>query len=183
MFRILKFLLIFAVIVACVSWLVNNNGEVVINWLGYEIVTDIFVIIALCALSLFLIFVLAYMLTKIFSFRFSFITDKLVDRSNAKKLKRMKKDSEVAYSYLTKVLALLDESEVKLAKKEYKKFCALTKNEDIIEYLDFRFKYFDSDFYKNSLQKVAGGAPGSSPDVAEGGDSYFSFASKKGWGK
>ena len=93
MFRILKFLLIFAVIVACVSWLVNNNGEVVINWLGYEIVTDIFVIIALCALSLFLIFVLAYVLTKIFSFRFSFITDKLVDRSNAKKLKRMEKNT------------------------------------------------------------------------------------------
>ncbi len=183
MFKILKFLLIFAVLAAGVSWIINNNGEVVINWLGYEIVTDIFMIVALAILSLFFIFLLTYFLTKIFSFRFSFITEKFIDRSNAKKLERVKKDQEVAYEYLTKVMAYLDEHDVKTAKKFYKKFCALVKNEQIIEYLDFRFRYFESEFYQKGLQKDVGNSPGSSPGALEGRDSYFSFAKQKGWHK
>lgn len=181
MLRILKILLLLVVIVISASWLINNNGEVVINWLGYEIVTDIFMIMALVIVSIIFIFVFAYLLMKIFSFRISNITAKFVDRSNAKKLDRAKKDQEVAYEYLTKIMAYLDEQDVKLAKKFYKKFCALVKNKEIIEYLDFRFKYFESDFYKMNKQIAMDGAPGSSPGKNDGGETYFTFAKDKGW--
>jgi len=182
MFRILKFLLIFAIIIAGVSWLINNNGEVVINWLGYEIVTDIFMIIALSILSLIFIFLITYLLTKIFSFKISSITAKFVDRSNAKKLERERKDREVAYQCLTKVLAYLDEHEIKMARKFYKKFRGVVNNEEIIEYLDFRFKYFESGSYQKGLQKKTSNTPGGSPDMG-GDDDYFNFTKRKGWSK
>lgn len=183
MFRVLKILLLMVVIVGAVSWLINNNGEVVINWLGYEIVTDIFMIVVLVILSVIFIFVFTYILMKIFSFRFSSIAAKFVDRSNAKKLDRAKKDQDVAYEYLTRILAYLDECEVKKAKKFYKKFCALTRNKEIIEYLNFRLKYFESDFYQLDKKREVGLIPGSSPGKNGQEESYFTFAKSKGWTK
>lgn len=181
MFRLLKFLFIIIALAIGVIWLVNNNGEVVINWLGYEIVTDVFMIVVLTIVSLIFIFVFAYFLTKIFSFKIKKISEKITNIKNAKKLKKMEKGNDVAYLQLTQILAYLDEGEVKLARSVFKKFCANVKNEDIIEYLKFRFGYFESDAYKKNANKKTTGVPGISPENDKEINSYFNFASKKGW--
>lgn len=182
MLRILKFLVIFAIFAAIVGWIINNNGEVVINWLGYEIVTDVFMILVIAVLILVFVFAIAYLLTKIFSFKIGSIATKFNNKRRDKKLERMEKNSEVSYLYLTKILAYLDEHEIKLARKFFKQFCALVDNEDIIEYLKFRFYYFESTSYQsNKAKKVGGSAPGSSPENDKDVVGYFNFASKKGW--
>ena len=182
MFRLLKFLVVFAIFAAIVGWIINNNGEVVINWLGYEIVTDVFMIIVIAILVLAIVVTIAYLLTKIFSFKLGSIATKFHNKRRDKKLERMEKNSEVSYLYLTKILAYLDEHDIKLARKFFKQFCALVDNKDIIEYLNFRFYYFESTAYQASqAKKVGGSAPGSSPENEKELSGYFNFASKKGW--
>ena len=183
MIRLIKFLLLIAVIGFATFWLVSNNGEVVINWLGYEIVTDIFVIIIFSILSLVLVFVFSMLIARMLSFKVSFIKVLMRgSKSDSHQIEKIEKQNEEAFLNLTKILAFLDEGEVRLARKEYKKFCSKVKNRYILEYLEYRFGYFESDAYHaKRSKKVSGPGPGNSPNNDKGSESYFTFARDKGW--
>lgn len=184
MFRLIKLLMILAVFALATTWLINNNGEVVINWLGYEIITDILMIVVLSLLFLVLIFIIFILFLKLFAFKINFLKGRFSNARDDKKLKKIAKENEESLTNLTKILALLDEEEVKLAKKEYKKFIGQVKNKDIIEYLEFRFGYFESDSYNaKKSKKVNDNTPGSSPSNDKDGEQYFTFAKSKGWSK
>lgn len=184
MYRLIKLLIILAVFALAAAWLINNNGEVVINWLGYEIITDMLMIVVLSLCFIVLVFIIFMLFLKIFSFKIGFLKSRLGDKKHEKKLKKIESENEEALSLLTKILALLDEEQLKLAKKEYKKFVGLVKNKDIIEYLEFRFGYFESDAYNSKKSKnIAENFPGSSPSNDKDGEQYFTFAKSKGWSK
>lgn len=69
MFKTLWFLFIAAVIAGAITWLLENNGSIVINWLGYEVQTDILTAILLTIFFALVIFVIAYISVKIRSIR------------------------------------------------------------------------------------------------------------------
>lgn len=184
MFRLIKLLIILTVFALAAAWLINNNGEVVINWLGYEIITDMLMIVVLSLCFIVLVFIIFALFLKLFSFKIGFLKNRLGGKKYEKKLQKIERENEEAFSLLTKILALLDEEKLKSAKKEYKKFAGLVKNKDIIEYLEFRFGYFESDAYNSKRsKKIAENTPGSSPSNDKDSEQYFTFATDKGWSK
>ncbi len=69
MFKTLRFLLIAVIIAASIAWMLDNNGSIVINWLGYEVRTDILTAILLAIFCAAVVFVVAYLSAKILSFK------------------------------------------------------------------------------------------------------------------
>ena len=184
MFKLIKLLIILAVFALAATWLINNNGEVVINWLGYEIVTDMLMIVVLTLIFLILIFIIFILFLKLFSFKVNFLKTKFGGKKSEKKLQKIERENEEVMTLLTKILALLDEEEARLAKKEYKKLIGMVRNKNIIEYLEFRFGYFESDCYHaKKSRKVDVDTPGSSPQNEKDSEQYFTFAKNKGWSK
>lgn len=70
MFKTLRFLFVAVIIAAVIAWLLDNNGSIIINWLGYEVRTDILTAILLMIFFTSLVFVIAYFSTKILSIKF-----------------------------------------------------------------------------------------------------------------
>ncbi len=70
MFKTLWFLFIAAVIAASISWMLENNGSITINWLGYEAKTDILTAILLTIFFTLVVFVIAYTSARILAIRF-----------------------------------------------------------------------------------------------------------------
>lgn len=70
MLRILWILFLAVIITTPLVWLLDHNGSVVINWLNYEISTDIVTAIAVAALFTIVIFVFSYLLIRILTMRF-----------------------------------------------------------------------------------------------------------------
>ncbi len=69
MFKTARFLILAAIIAALLVWLIDNNGSVLIYWLGREIRTDILTAILLLFFFALVIFVLSYAVVKITAIR------------------------------------------------------------------------------------------------------------------
>lgn len=65
MFKTLWFLFIASIIAVAVAWMLDNNGSIVINWLGYEAKTDILTAILLLLFFAMMIFVLSYAIARL----------------------------------------------------------------------------------------------------------------------
>lgn len=83
MFKTLWFLFIAAAIAASIAWMLDNNGSIIIYWLGYEVKTDILTAILLMVFFALVIFVAAYAIAKFKSIRFSKLPQ-LFKKKNAK---------------------------------------------------------------------------------------------------
>lgn len=70
MLKTLWFLFIASIIAASIAWLLDNNGSIVIYWLGYEVKTDVLTAILLTIFFAISIFAIAYYTAKILSIRF-----------------------------------------------------------------------------------------------------------------
>lgn len=82
MLKTLRFLFVAAIIAASVAWLLDNNGSVLIYWLGREIRTDILTAILLLIFFAVLVFALSYVVVKIASIRFPHLSLKFKRNKN-----------------------------------------------------------------------------------------------------
>jgi len=140
MFRIIKFLLIVGLLSAGIIWLVNNNGEVVISWLGYEVMMDMVTALFISLLFAILIFAFAYFLAKIMSFKFYNLFRVSIKKSRLNKLEAIIKRHNKSFDELTKTLFYLDVKDVGGARKSYKKFANLVKNRQINDFVSTKLK-------------------------------------------
>lgn len=69
MIRLLTLILIAVAISIGLGWMLDNNGIVEINWLGYEIITDVFTTFVVITIATILIFILSYIIISFFSLR------------------------------------------------------------------------------------------------------------------
>ncbi len=67
MFKTLRFLFVAALIAASIVWLLDNNGSIIVKWLGYEVRTDILTTLLLVIIFTATIFFLAYFSAKVLS--------------------------------------------------------------------------------------------------------------------
>ena len=70
MFKTLWFLFIASMLAASVSWLLDNNGSILIYWLGYEARTDILTLILLTIFFVLVVFVACYAVARVLLIRF-----------------------------------------------------------------------------------------------------------------
>lgn len=70
MLRTIWILLLAIIITTPLVWLLDHNGSVVINWLDFEVRTDMVTAIIIAAIFTVIIFTLSYLLVRILTFRF-----------------------------------------------------------------------------------------------------------------
>lgn len=70
MLTILWYIFIVFIFTTSLVWIIENNGSILINWLGYEIQTDILTAILICAFSLTLVALISYFLTRLLAIKF-----------------------------------------------------------------------------------------------------------------
>ena len=143
MFRFLKLLLIVSAVAFGVIWLINHNGEVVVNWLDYQIRTDIFMAVVIAILSVVLIFFFAYLLMKTMSFSFSGLFKVSIKKSKLKKLEKAGVRYEDALEELGNALLAIEGGDVKEAKRACKKFDSLVANRELVEFLERKIELID----------------------------------------
>ena len=84
MFKILRFLFIACAIAISLTWLLDHNGSITINWLGYEVRADILTAILLTIIFALLIFIIAYFSAKILSIKIPYFSQLFNKKKNDK---------------------------------------------------------------------------------------------------
>lgn len=70
MLTILWILLASFFLTASFSWLLDNNGHVLITWLGYELQTDVLTAILISAFFSLIVFAISYLFARILAIKF-----------------------------------------------------------------------------------------------------------------
>ncbi len=150
MFTILWILFAAAVISFGVSWLADNNGEVIINWFGYQLTTDTLTALFLVVLLMLIIAIFSYLVARIFALNFPNIFKIFFKKTYVSRLETIIKRHNKAFDELTKLLQNIDEKDVRNAKNLRKKFATLVKNKQINDFLSNKIEALegDSDFVK-----------------------------------
>lgn len=65
MLKIIWLTILTAIIATPMVWLSENNGTVIIDWLGYEITTDVATTISVILISVLFVILISYIITKI----------------------------------------------------------------------------------------------------------------------
>lgn len=152
MFTILWILILASLISYTVHWLLANNGEVVINWFNYQIISDALTVFALTIILVILIFIFSYILARILSFKFPNMFKIFFKKSYVRRLETIIKRQNKAFDEIAKTLTYIDLDEIKNAKKSQKKLHSMTKNKNINEYLSAKIDFAKGD---SSLVKFA----------------------------
>lgn len=135
MIRIFWLLLLALIIALSISWVVDNNGLVSIQWLGYEIKTDILTSILLIIMAAMSIFIFAYFLGRLFSINLLQIFRIFSKKREISSLKRAIKEQDIALDLLFDIFVKLESDEGKECKKLFKKFGKLVEKPQLNDYI------------------------------------------------
>jgi uncharacterized membrane-anchored protein len=117
------------------SWIIDNNGSIIINWLGYEITTDILTILLILLFILAMVFAVTYLLARILSLRFPFFLKFFSAKSqNSKSANLIKKHFE-AIDLLPELLVAIEIKDDASANNYQKRFSKLIKNPNLNNFL------------------------------------------------
>ena len=115
MFRIITFLIWGILIALGLVWLMENDGLVIINWLGYQITMRSSVALLLIIFDLILIFLFAYFLAKIFSFKWCL--PNFLKHNPLKEKDQIIAKSQNVIDLVKKYFIAVDDRNLKLAQK------------------------------------------------------------------
>lgn len=150
MFAILWFLSIAFLLAVSLVWLLDHNGNVIINWLGYEAQTDILTAIVLTVLFTLLIFAFSYLVARILAIKFPSLLKLFFRRSYIRSLEKLLKRHRQSFSLMTDLMLALEVHDEKSAEKIQKNFAKLIKNPGLNNF--FLGKIF---FEKQQFSKAA----------------------------
>ena len=150
MFAILWFLLIAFVITAPVVWLLDHNGSVVVNWLGYEASTDILTAILLAVFCALMLFSFSYLLARILAFKFPNFLKIFFGRSYTKRLEKLVARHHQAFDVMTNLMLALEVGDKKSAGELQKKFAKLIKNPSLNNFFLGKIAFQEEAFGKAS---------------------------------
>ncbi len=150
MFTILWVLILAILLGIGINWLIENNGQVVIDWFGYQVVCDALTVFLAMIFLIIFIFIFSYFLAKILSFKFPNIFKIFFKKTYIQRLETILKRQNKAFDEIEKILSYLDFNDFKNAKKSLKKLHFYTKNKKINDYLSIKISKAagDSSFTK-----------------------------------
>ena len=96
-----------------IIWVIDHEGFVVVNWLGYELKTNIITAITLSILFTATIFVISYFFIKIISIKFPHLAKILLKKSYFRNLEDLVKRHQVGFESLTELLLAMEVNDIK----------------------------------------------------------------------
>jgi HemY protein len=127
-------------------WILENNGSIVINWLGYEIQTDILTALLICAFSLTSVALISYILTRLLAIKFPQLLRLLFKKSYTKKLEQIISNHHRGFETLSKLLLALEVEDFEGAKKIHKDFLKQIKYKNLNNFFGAKFAFEKGDF-------------------------------------
>lgn len=135
MLAILWFIFLVVIITSGLVWFLDNNGSVIITWLGYQITTDVLTsTLLVCAFTILISFI-AYIFTKILAIKFPALLKLIFKKSYTKNLEKIIKRHNQSFEIMSQLMLALEVEDQDSANKLYKKFSSLLKNNSINNFL------------------------------------------------
>jgi len=146
MLTILWYIFLVFILTTSLVWIIENNGSIVINWLGYEVQTDILTSLLICAFFLTLVAFISYILTRLLAIKFPQLLRLLFKKSYTKKLEQVISRHHYGFEDLSKLLLALEVDDFESAKKTYKKFSKHIKYKNLNNFFEAKFAIENGDF-------------------------------------
>lgn len=150
MFGILWFLLVASSIAVASTWILDNGGNVVITWLGYEIIVEILPAILIAIAIACLIFAFSYLLAKILSIKFPSFLKLFFKRNYTKQLEKVTRRHHEAFEIMAKMMLALEVFDQKEAENMHKRLSRLLKNSNLNNFFLAKIFLNRKDFEKSS---------------------------------
>ncbi len=141
------------------SWIIDNNGSIIINWLGYEITTDILTILLILLFILVMVFAITYLVARILSFRFPFFLKFFSAKSQSIRNTNLIKKYWQAIDLMPELLVAIEIKDIDVANNYQRKFSKLIKNPNLNNFFLGKIaksekKFSDAEEYYNKLTKT-----------------------------
>ena len=128
MLKTIWFLLVAFLITAPLIWMLDNDGQVMITWLGFEARTDILTAILLAILFTLLVFTLTYVVTRIVAIKFPNLLKMFFKKTYLRKLEKLVHRHWQGLDVLAQLLMAIETKDSKPSEKLQKKLSKLIKN-------------------------------------------------------
>ena len=146
MFTILWYIFLVFTITTSIVWIIENNGSLLINWLGYEIQTDILTATLIFAFFLVSIALISYVLTRLLAIKFPQLLKLLFKKSYTKKLEKIILNHHKGFETLSKLLLAIEVEDYESAKKIHKDFANQIKYKNLNNFFEAKFALENNDF-------------------------------------
>ena len=146
MLKILWYIFVVFILTTSIVWILENNGLILINWLGYEIQTDILTALLICVFSLTSVALISYLLTRLLAIKFPQLLRLLFKKSYTKKLEQIITNHHRGFETLSKLLLALEVDDFEGAKKIHKDFSKQIKYKNLNNFFGAKFAVENSDF-------------------------------------
>ena len=146
MFTILWYIFLVFTITTSIVWIIENNGSLILNWLGYEIQTDILTATLIFAFFLVSIALISYILTRLLSIKFPQLLKLLFKKSYTKKLEKIISNHHKGFETLSRLLLAIEVDDYESAKKIHKDFSKQIKYKNLNNFFEAKFALENNDF-------------------------------------
>lgn len=157
MLKIFWYFIIIASLSIFFSVILDNNGTLVIEWLDYQISTDIFTVLLILILAFFFFTFLFHLLLRLLSIKFPVLLKTFFKKTYTKKIEQSLKRQLKGYESLTNILLALQNQDTDLAKFHYQDFNFHIKNQALNSVLQANIALLNQDFSlaENSLKNLS----------------------------
>jgi HemY protein len=149
MFTILWFIFIALIITTSMAWVLDHDGSVIINWLGYEVQTDILTAVLLSIFFALMVFSFAYLLARILAFRFPNLFKIFFRKKYFRSLEKILHRHHQGFDLMVKMLLALEVHDEKSAENLRKKFSQLIKNSALNDFFLGKILFEKREFKKS----------------------------------
>ena len=146
MFTILWYIFLVFTITTSIVWIIENNGSLILNWLGYEIQTDILTATLIFAFFLVSIALISYILTRLLSIKFPQLLKLLFKKSYTRKLEKIISNHHKGFETLSRLLLAIEVDDYESAKKIHKDFSKQIKYKNLNNFFEAKFALENNDF-------------------------------------
>lgn len=149
MLTFLWYIFLIFLISSSAVWIIENNGELLIRWLGYSIQTDILSSILILLFIIIFIAFFTYIVTRLLAIKFPQLLKSFFKKSYTQKLEKIISNHHKAFETLTNLMLALEVDDIENAKKIHDQFSKQLRFKPLNDFLLARFA-MDSEDYQNA---------------------------------
>jgi HemY protein len=151
MFKISWYVFVIFILSISIVWIIENNGSILINWIGYEIETDILSALILVGFIIVFLVIFLIIISKILSFKFPKLHKFFFKKSYINKLEKIIKNHHKSFDHITNIMIAIEANEIEDAKKIYQDLQKLTKHKYVNNFFAGKFALNSNDIKKAKI--------------------------------
>lgn len=148
MLKIFWYIFLVLVIALSISWILENNGTVIINWLDHEVQTDVLTAIFLLIIAIIAFSVLAYLVIAILAIKFPELLKFFFKKSYTKKLEKIIIRHQESFEAISQIMLAMEVGDNQAFARLHNKISGLTKNGQLGNFLDGKKALIANDLKK-----------------------------------